>query len=286
MSGVRRPAVAGMFYPASDREVAATVDEMLAAAAPAGTAEAAVPKALIAPHAGYVYSGPVAASAFRLLTPARERLRRIVLLGPSHFVPLRGLALPTAIGLATPLGTVPVDADGARRAAELPQVTVRDDAHAREHSLEVHLPFLQRVLGSFSVVPLVVGDAEPEEIGAVIEAMWGGDETLIDVSSDLSHYLDYETARRRDRRTCEAIEGLRYEDIGYEDACGRVPIRGLLWAARRRALAAETLDLRSSGDTAGPRTQVVGYGAWALREDEPGVEGRSRRPADGLGVGL
>ena len=166
--------------------------------------------------------------------------------------------------MATPLGTVPVDREGAALAAALPQVTVRDDAHAREHSLEVHLPFLQRVLDDFALVPLVVGDASPEEVGEVIEALWGGNETLIDVSSDLSHYLDYDAARRRDRRTCAAIERLRWEEIGADDACGRAPVRGLLWAARRRGLRATTLDLRNSGDTAGPRDSVVGYGAWAL----------------------
>ncbi len=264
---VRPPAVAGTFYPGSARELAALVDRMLdeaAAASPSAGEAAAPPKALIAPHAGYVYSGPVAARGFARLIAGRERIRRVVLLGPSHFVPLRGLALPSDSVLATPLGEVPVDGEAAARAAALPQVTVRDDAHAREHSLEVHLPFLQRVLAGFTVVPLVVGDADPEEVGEVIEALWGGEETLIDVSSDLSHYLDYESARRRDRRTCAAIETLRFEKIGRDDACGRVPVRGLLWTARRRGLAAETLDLRSSGDTAGPRDQVVGYGAWTF----------------------
>lgn len=264
MAGIRPPAVAGTFYPGSARELGAEVDALLAAAAAREEATPAAPKALIAPHAGYLYSGAVAASAFRWLATVRDRIRRVVLLGPSHFVALRGLALPAASGLATPLGTVPVDADGAARAAALPQVAVRDDAHAREHSLEVHLPFLQRALDDFAVVPLVVGDAEPEEVGAVIEALWGGEETLIDVSSDLSHYLDYDAARRRDRRTCAAVEALRYEDLGEGDACGRVPLRGLLWAARRHSLSAATLDLRNSGDTAGPRDRVVGYGAWAF----------------------
>jgi hypothetical protein len=246
---------------------------MLAEVAPPPPS-APAPKALIAPHAGYVYSGPVAASGFARLAPARERIRRVVLLGPSHFVPLRGLALPAAAGLATPLGTVPVDAEGAARAARLAPVAVRDDAHAREHSLEVHLPFLQRVLADFAVVPLAVGEADPDEVGAVIDALWGGEETLVDVSSDLSHYLDYDAARRRDRRTSEAIEALRWEEIGRDDACGRVAVRGLLWAARRRGLHASTLDLRSSGDTAGPRDQVVGYGAWAFEEATPSTGGR------------
>jgi MEMO1 family protein len=265
---VRPPAVAGTFYPRSAAELAATVDRLLAAAAPPEDG-AGEPAALIAPHAGYVYSGPVAASAFRLLAPARERPLRVVLLGPSHFVPFRGLALPAADAFATPLGEVPIDREAAARAAALPQVTVRDDAHAAEHSLEVHLPFLQRVLERFSIVPLVVGDAGAAEVGEVIEALWDGAGTLIDVSSDLSHYLDYATARRRDRRTCDAIERFADDELAADDACGRNPIRGLLWAARRRGLAATTLDLRSSGDTAGPKDRVVGYGSWVFRAAVP-----------------
>lgn len=256
---VRRPAVAGLFYPDDPAELEAAIRAYLAEAA---DPDAPLPKAVIAPHAGYVYSGPVAASAYAPLSAGRGRIRRVVLLGPSHRVPFRGLAASSAAWFETPLGRVPVDRAAITAILDLPQVQVLDAAHAQEHSLEVHLPFLQAVLGEFSLVPLVVGDATPAEVGEVLERLWGGPETVIVISSDLSHYLDYETARRIDAATARAIEALEPEAIGYEQACGRNPVNGLLWVARRKGLHARTVDLRSSGDTAGPRDQVVGYGAW------------------------
>jgi MEMO1 family protein len=257
----RPPAVAGTFYPADARQLTTEVRAHLAA----GARDAGPPpKALVAPHAGYVYSGPVAGSAFRTLEPIAARLRCVVLLGPSHFVPLAGLALPAWDAFATPLGEVPVAADVVRALAALPQVTVADPPHAREHALEVELPFLQTLLGDFELVPLTVGEAEPDEVAAVLDVVWGGEETLVVVSSDLSHYLDYATARRRDAATSAAIVALDERRIGVDDACGRNPLRGLLAAARQRRLAARQLDLRSSGDTAGPRDAVVGYGAFAF----------------------
>jgi AmmeMemoRadiSam system protein A/AmmeMemoRadiSam system protein B len=204
-------------------------------------------------------------------------VRRVVLLGPAHRVALRGLALPESEAFATPLGDVPVDPRARAPLAGLPQIVCSDEAHALEHSLEVQLPFLQAVLGEFSLVPLVVGDASAEEVAQVLERLWSGDETLLVISSDLSHYLDYETARRLDAESCRAIEQLRPDGLGRDSACGRVPVRGLLLAARRFGLAPRTLDLRSSGDTAGDRRSVVGYGAWAFapagasRESERGA---------------
>lgn len=256
------PAVAGFFYP-RDRDALEKSVRGLLADAPDCAREAA-PKALIAPHAGYAYSGPVAASAYARFAPLAGRVERVVLLGPTHRVPVRGLAAPTSVAFDTPLGAVPVDRDAIEHALALPQVCLDDAAHAPEHSLEVQLPFLQVVLGRFSLVPLAVGDATAEEVAEVLELLWGGPETRIVVSSDLSHYYDYATARRLDAETCRAIEALAPGALGRESACGRVPLRGLLLAARRRGLHAETLDLRSSGDTAGARDEVVGYGAWAL----------------------
>jgi AmmeMemoRadiSam system protein B len=227
------------------------------------------PRAMIAPHAGYVYSGPVAASAFSRVTALRDSIHRVVLIGPSHFVPFRGLATSGAGAFETPLGQVEVDLAAESALAGLPGVIDSPRAHAREHCLEVELPFLQEALGSFAIVPLVVGAATHEEVGRVLELLWGGDETLVVVSSDLSHYLDYERAARLDAATARAIEELRWDAIEPDHACGWAAIRGLLWTARRRLLAAATLDLRSSGDTAGSRDAVVGYGAWTLGEAGP-----------------
>lgn len=260
MTDVRTPAVAGLFYPANSRELRAMVSRFLADAPRVDPA----PKAIIAPHAGYVYSGSIAASAYARLASARGTIRRVVLLGPAHRVGFRGLALSSAESFLTPLGTVAVDQEAIALIRALPQVHVLDQAHAQEHSLEVHLPFLQEALGSFSLVPLVVGDAEPEEVAEVLERLWGGRETLVVISSDLSHYHDYVTAQAMDRATSRAIENLRPEDIGYDDACGRNPVRGLLLVARRHGLHAKTIDLRNSGDTAGARDQVVGYGAYVV----------------------
>jgi AmmeMemoRadiSam system protein B len=261
MPSLRPAAVAGLFYPSDVDQLRTTVERMLNEAGDSG---ATVPKAIIVPHAGYIYSGPVAASVYTLLRPARGRITRVVLLGPAHRVAVRGLALPGADAFETPLGTIPVDLEAAARLQDLPLVSERPDVHAREHSLEVQLPFLQQVLGEFSLVPLVVGDATADEVAAVLESLWAGDETLIVVSSDLSHYHEYPDAQRLDRSTSAAIESLRYEDISYEQACGRVPMSGLLLEARRRGLHARQVDLRNSGDTAGPRDQVVGYGAYVL----------------------
>jgi AmmeMemoRadiSam system protein B len=253
-----------MFYPARDSELRSVVADLLGPSAPQPVAE--VPKALIVPHAGYVYSGPVAASAYRLLAPVRDRIRRVVLLGPAHRVYLEGMALPATTSFATPLGTIPIDREAVAAIADLPGVCLSDEAHAQEHSLEVQLPFLQVVLGQFTLVPLVVGDATRETVTEVLETLWGGKETLIVISSDLSHYLSYDKAINRDCRTRDAIEHLDARYIGHDDACGATPVGGLLIAAKRRAMGVVTLDLRNSGDTAGSKDHVVGYGAWMLVE--------------------
>ncbi len=260
MENVRFPAVAGLFYPQAARALKAAVAQCLAAAHTPGP----VPKAIIAPHAGYIYSGPIAASVYARVAGARNTIRRVVLLGPAHRVGFRGLALCSAQYFETPLGRVVVDAEAIAAIRTLPQVSVSDAAHEREHSLEVHLPFLQEVLDNFSLVPLVVGDARPAEVGEVLERLWGGPETLIVVSSDLSHYHDYATAQLLDRATSHAIEALDGESISYHHACGRNPVAGLLYVARRKGLQAHTIDLRNSGDTAGERDSVVGYGAYVF----------------------
>ena len=262
MRDVRPAAVAGSFYPEAPTRLAAQVRAYLDAAA---STRGTPPKAVIVPHAGYVYSGPVAAAAYAYLAPLRDVVTRVVLLGPAHRVPVRGLAVPRVRAFATPLGEVALDAAAIRTALALPQVVASDDAHAAEHALEVQLPFLQSVLGTFALVPLAVGRATPDDVAAVLDALWGGPETLIVVSSDLSHYHAYADAQRIDRGTADAILALT-PSLDHEQACGATPINGLLTLARRRGLAPTLLDLRNSGDTAGDRSRVVGYASFAFTD--------------------
>jgi AmmeMemoRadiSam system protein B/AmmeMemoRadiSam system protein A len=257
----RPAAVAGLFYPAPPAELRRQVDEMLA---DAQAAPAPPPKALIAPHAGYVYSGPIAASAYAQLASGAQRIGRVVLLGPAHRAFVRGLALPGARRFATPLGEVDIDQQAVAALRDLPQVVESPPAHQAEHALEVQLPFLQRLLGRFTLLPLAVGEASADEVAEVLDRLWGGDETLVVVSSDLSHYLPYDAARRTDRHTVDHLLSLDAH-LSHEQACGATPINGLLRVARRRGLRAELLDLRNSGDTAGDRYRVVGYAAVAFR---------------------
>jgi len=267
MTRIRRPAVAGSFYPADAARLASAVDGYVAA----GRTRLArldgerTPKAIIAPHAGYVYSGPIAGTAYAAVAPEAAAIDRVVLLGPAHRVAVDGLAASSADAFATPLGEVALDRPAINHVRRRSAVVVDDTAHAAEHSLEVHLPFLQRLLHqTFALVPFAVGDASHEAVADVLEDLWGGRETLIVVSSDLSHYHDYATANRLDVDTAQAIERLEADRLGGGSACGRIPIGGLLVAARRRHLQVHRLDLRNSGDTAGSRDEVVGYGAFAI----------------------
>jgi AmmeMemoRadiSam system protein B len=264
MSGIRPAAVADMFYTGNPGQLRAEVDEMLAAT----SVTTSTPKAIIVPHAGYIYSGPIAASAYAQLIPAKNKIHRVVLLGPCHRVALSGLATSSADYFETPLGSIPIDRELSDQLLKFPQVQEFDLTHAQEHSLEVQLPFLQQVLADFSLLPLVVGDANDEDVHEVLEAVWGGDETLIVISSDLSHYHDYNTAQKMDSATCKAIENLDGEHIHHDQACGRNPVLGLLLSARKHHLKVNTLDLRNSGDTAGSKDQVVGYGAWAFTQQK------------------
>ncbi|MBF0334255.1 MAG: AmmeMemoRadiSam system protein B [Alphaproteobacteria bacterium] len=271
MSDIRRPAVAGMFYPADPEQLAAQVSACLAGE----PCEGGPPKALIAPHAGYVYSGPVAGRAYARLAQARGRIERVVLVGPSHRVGFRGLAVGDWTSWGMPDGPVRIDREAVEGLKALPGVASFEAAHAQEHSLEVHLPFLRAVLGDFRLLPIVVGAADPSDVARALDAAWGGPETLVVISTDLSHYLDYDSARALDAMTGAAIERLDPAAIGQDQACGRTPVNGLLLVAQRRGLRVERIDLRNSGDTAGDRARVVGYGAWAFHE-----------PVDGHGKAL
>ncbi|MFN2279575.1 MAG: AmmeMemoRadiSam system protein B [Candidatus Promineifilaceae bacterium] len=254
----REAAVAGTFYPADAGKLATMVDGFLAGAQGNGS----LPKAVIAPHAGYIYSGPIAASAYSYLANGKDTIRRVILLGPAHRVPLRGLAASSAQIFTTPLGDVPVDQEALAKVLDLPQVRIWDEAHAFEHSLEIHLPFLQRLYPQFSIVPILVGQASAEDVAEVLEKLWGGPETAVVISSDLSHFHDYNTAQHLDQATAQAITALNGEALEYESACGRNAIRGLLKVAKEKGLNGRLVDLRNSGDTSGSRSRVVGYGAF------------------------
>lgn len=260
---VRPAAVAGTFYPADPDALRALVRASFATSVPAAD-DAPVPEAIVVPHAGLVYSGPIAASAYRRVAPGGGTIERVVLLGPSHHVAFAGIAASSADAFATPLGGLTVDRGAVEAALGLPGVVERDDAHEREHCLEVQLPFIQAVLPRVSIVPFVVGDASMDEVAALLDLLWGGPETLVVISTDLSHYHPATEAERLDQRTAAAIVALRPDLISGSDACGARPLRGLLAAAAARHVGVELLDLRTSGDTAGDRDRVVGYGAFAV----------------------
>lgn len=264
MTFIRPAAVAGYFYPADSEELAIQVQDMLHNAAHPPLA--LQPKALIVPHAGYRYSGPIAATAYHVLEPWADTIHRVVLLGPSHRFTVRGLALPNVEAFSTPLGMVMLDTDFCERIVKLPQVQVVPSCHTAEHSIEVQLPFLQSVLHDFKLVPLVVGLCSPQDVADVLEFCWGGPETLIVISSDLSHYLDYQQACERDKDTLEKIISTN-NHIGDHDACGAVAIRGFLQLAQELELKGELLDYRNSGDTSGDKSRVVGYAAITFTED-------------------
>ena len=264
MTNIRPPAVAGMFYPGNPAELVTTVDTLLAAARQPTEAAA---KALIVPHAGYIYSGATAALAYAGLAPLRQQIKRVILLGPTHRVAVNGIALPETTAFATPLGNVQLDLAAIAQLRALPQIVFSDRVHAQEHSLEVHLPFLQRVLGDFTLVPLAVGEASPQAVAEVLDLLWGGPETLIIISSDLSHFLNYQTAQQVDRNTCQHILQLD-ASIQPQQACGAYPVNGLLLAARQRGLTPQLIHLCNSGDTAGDKNRVVGYASFAFHEPD------------------
>ena len=258
---VRPPAVAGTFYPGDPATLRNRIRSLVAAAP---RISGPPPKALIVPHAGYPYSGPIAASAYATLRPVHGTVTRVILVGPAHFVAFSGMALPGCAALATPLGDVPVDTDGEAFAAAHPTVAINRAAHAAEHSLETQLPFLQETLEAFSVVALLTGDVAAADVTAVLSDLYGGPETLFVVSSDLSHYHDYDTAGRIDAATASSIESLQATDIGPDRACGATGVKALLALADQRGLRPHTVDLRNSGDTAGEKSRVVGYGAFVF----------------------
>lgn len=258
---IRSPAVAGLFYPDEPNELRKVLNELLSQASDLKT-EIKQPVAIISPHAGYIYSGPIAATVYRYVGQFRQRIKRVILMGPSHRIALSGIATSSASHFATPLGLIPIDQASYHEIAQHPAVRLVDAAHAQEHSLEVQLPFLQSILEHFTLVPLVVGEVDKNDVARVLQLLDLDSDTLVVVSSDLSHYHDYLSAQQRDQKTTDAILHLQPDRIGYEDACGRNPVNGLLTMAKQQRLQARCVDVRNSGDTAGARDRVVGYGAY------------------------
>lgn len=261
MPRIRPAAVADIFYSGHPRQLYHEIDGYLASVE---STEGPPPKALIVPHAGYLYSGPIAASGYMRLRGHATNIIRVVLAGPAHRLAFSGIAVPDTDAFETPLGLVPIDLGGVAVALGHEGVCTLDEAHALEHGLEVHLPFLQYCLDAFHLVPLLVGEVAPHVVAEVLERLWDDKETLVVISSDLSHYLDYATAQCVDAVTNAAILDFQPESIDADHACGWLAIRGLLECARRHGLTPVALDLRNSGDTAGPQDRVVGYGAYAF----------------------
>lgn len=261
MATIRSAAVAGTFYPGDQQELISLVDGMLNAAK---TSEPC-PKVIIAPHAGYIYSGTVAAQVYGRLSNHKHAISRVVLLGPSHKLGFRGIAASTADKFSTPLGDIPLAVDSIKYLATTNDVGYLDQAHEQEHSLEVHLPFLQRALGSFELIPLVVGNSSKEKVAEVLEQLWGADETLIVISSDLSHYHDYAEAKHMDALTSQKIISLQ-DTLTGKEACGCMPLSGLLYLAKQHGMKVEEVELLNSGDTAGSKDRVVGYGAFVVND--------------------
>ncbi len=259
----RKPAVAGQFYPLNAQELTSQIKDLFASSR---LCQASQVKAIIVPHAGYMYSGEVAASAYMTLIPQIHKIKRVILMGPAHRVGFHGLATTSVSHYSTPLGDVAIDKAAINVIESLPQVVNLDRAHTHEHSLEVQIPFLQNLLDEFTLVPLVVGDCNSQQVAEVLELLWGGEETLIVISSDLSHYNSYEEAVQRDRKTSESIINMRPENIEFDDACGRIPIKGLLQVAEQHQLKPQQVELKNSGDTAGSKDRVVGYGAYIFTQ--------------------
>ena len=276
VSQVRRPAVSGTFYPSNPKELHASVQFYLSeAAGKISSTPIITPKAIIAPQAGYKYSGLTAAAAYNSLKPIANSINRVVIMGPCHRIGISGIALPSSQAFDTPIGRIPLDIEAISKIVPLHQVNIFDDTHKEDHAIEVHLPFLQVILKNFSIVPMIVGQSSINEVAEVLQTLWGGDETLILVSSDLSHYLPYDEAQKIDNITCKAIEQLDPTALGEEQACGRNSIKGLMMVAREKGLSAVTVDLRNSGDTAGNKDSVVGYGSWVLTKNKNVVKSGS-----------
>lgn len=264
MNKIRRSAVAGYFYPSNKEILIKQIKNFLENATLKFNY---TPYALICPHAGYVYSGPIAGFSYKTLLPNKKNYKNIIILGPSHFEYVNGIAYISAEYFETPLGNAKVDLETLEKIKKLDFLVQNEDAHKKEHSIEVQIPFIQYIFqNDIPILPLAFGKISPEKIKILLETIWNP-ETLIIISSDLSHYYDYDTAKKLDKQTSDAILNLDSDAIQYEQACGRIGIQGLLMFAKEKNWKAYLLDLRNSGDTSGSKTQVVGYGAWSFTDE-------------------
>jgi AmmeMemoRadiSam system protein B len=264
MNITRSAAVSGLFYPDEPQILRDTIDTLLSQSAI--KEQSTQVKAIIAPHAGYQYSGLTAARVYKQLQTLRDRIQRVVLLGPSHRVAFEGMALTEADFFETPLGQIKVNKDDYPQLLAMENMFVFEQAHVAEHCIEVQLPFLQRILNNFTIIPIVVGIADPHSVSNIIESLWGGDETLFVISSDLSHYQSYESAQQTDNETSRAILDLDFNAIQPNNACGCMAVNGLLNFAHRHPLTVKLIDQCNSGDTAGDKDKVVGYGSYLFEE--------------------
>lgn len=263
MHKIKKPAVAGAFYPDEPDILNNMVEHLFDAITWAGSS----PKAIIAPHAGYIYSGIAAACAYQCLE-MMPYIKNIILVGPSHYIAFNGVAYSDYDTFITPLGELFVNTNLIQQIAKLPATQHFNDAFSREHCLEVQFPFLQKKLNEFTIVPLLVSGANKQTVASVLEALWGDKETLVIISSDLSHYHDYLTAQQLDSETSQAIVNLDADNIKEDSACGRIAIRGLLHLAKQKKMQAKKILQINSGDTAGDKQRVVGYGAYHFFENE------------------
>ncbi len=259
MSLVRQPSVANQFYPANVLELEAQIDQYLSV-----DATTAIPKAIIVPHAGYIYSGGIAGQVFSNIIKVADQIKRVVLFGPAHRWGFRGVASSDVDYFLTPLGSIPVDKALQQFAVEEAGVLLEERAFDGEHCLEVQLPFLQKTLNDFKILPLIIGDCESDKVVSLMEALWGEEDTLIVISSDLSHFLDYDHCVAKDRRTADAINEKKYQTLDYHDACGRTGVKAVLKIAQEKQLTVEEVAICNSGDTAGNKERVVGYGGWLI----------------------
>ena len=261
MEKIKQADVAGMFYPGEEASLRQMVDGFIQKALSFDLR----PRAIIAPHAGYIYSGSIAGTAYKTIAAVRDQIENVIIMSPAHRFYLRGIALHMADAFATPLGNIPVNIGIVKKIKQFSSVQWEERSFIQEHGLETHLPFIQRAFKpGIKIVPMIVGECQESEVAEILESVWEDPRNFVIISSDLSHFHSYADAKKLDRNTVDLIQNLDSQSLDTEFACGHYPICGLLNLARNRKLKIKALDIRSSGDTAGSKESVVGYGSFAV----------------------